>query len=177
MAALIQLVAGNDLGMAAVDQDIVNVATVLLNKLQASAKALWKKRQSPRHARAEDAAPPESEPDLEDFSTIPKLDWSWESVWHKDYRALPTLKGKEGYVCFVRDNDAKRGKIFFVNHPVESIEPAFWKRSLALHWRVVLVLQVDNKEKRRKPCFRLQNPKTLPAGFRSQKKNLMILSE
>ena len=48
IAALIQLVAGNDLGMAAVDQEIVNVATVLLNKLQASAKALWKKRQSHR---------------------------------------------------------------------------------------------------------------------------------
>ncbi len=159
MAALIQLVAGNDLGMAAVDQDIVNVATVLLNKLQASAKALWKKRQSPRHARAEDAAPPESEPDLEDFSTIPKLDWSWESVWHKDYRALPTLKGKEGYVCFVRDNDAKRGKIFFVNHPVESIEPAFLETDSRFALEIVLVLQVDNKGKAKKALLSPSEPK------------------
>ena len=117
IAALIKVAASDNLGMSAVDQEIVQTAEVLLKQLKELIIAVWYKRERERQQPDQEDGASEVEPDLEDFSTIPKLDWSWESVWHKDYRALPTLKGKEGYVCFVRDNDAKRGKIFFVNHP------------------------------------------------------------
>ena len=147
IAALVQLAAGNDLGMSAVDQEIVLLAKALLKQLQGLTKALYDKGKSAPQEPDQDDEENETEPDLDDFSAIPDMDWNWESVLVEDYRALPKLKGKEAYICIIRDNEAKRGKIFFDNHPVKSIETAFAERTLRIPLEIVMVLKVENQKK------------------------------
>ena len=149
IAALVKVTASDDLGMSAVDQEIVQVATDLLNQFQAWAKVLWsKKKRTPQQGDEEDGTS-EHDPQPDDFSVIPEFDWNWESVLKKDYRALSKLKRKEAYVSFVRDNSERQGKVFFDSHPVTSIEAAFLERSLSFSLEIALVLKVDNKKKAR----------------------------
>ena len=44
---------------------------------------------------------------------MPDVDWNWDSVLSKDYRALPKLKGKEGYLSVIRDNLCQAGQNIF----------------------------------------------------------------
>ena len=146
-AALVQVVAGDDLGMPEVDQEIVQVATDLLRQFQGRADKILKarKRSRPQPDHVDQAS--KSEPILNDFSAIPGMDWNWESVLTKDYRALPKLKGKEAYLTVIRDNNARQGRIFIDTHVVDSIDSAFVDRSLRFDLEIVLILKVDNKRK------------------------------
>ena len=147
IAALVQLAAGDDLGMAAVAPEIVQLAKNLLTHLKAVARVMWNKREAAHHQPSEEDGASDPTPDLDDFSAIPDFDWNWESVLSKHYRALPKLKGKEAYLSVIRDNNARQGRISFDNHPVESIETAFVDRSLRFPLEIVLILKVDNKKK------------------------------
>ncbi|MDE2855486.1 MAG: hypothetical protein OXN88_15045 [Chloroflexota bacterium] len=146
-AALVQVVAGDDLGMPEVDQEIVQVAADLLRQFQGRAAKIWMARKRSRLQPDHVDQASKSEPILNDFSAIPEIDWEWESVLDENYRDLPKAKGKAGYVCIIRDNDARRGKIFFDNHPVESIEAAFLEKSLRFPLEIVMILKVDRIKK------------------------------
>ena len=123
------VVAGDTLGMSPVDEEVVGLAKSLLTHLKGLATSIWVNMQSAQTQPSETDRPGQAEPESDEFSAIPDLDWNWESVLSKDYRALPKLKGKEGYLSVIRDNNAKQGRIFFDDHPVNSIDAAFVDRS------------------------------------------------
>ncbi|MCY3781911.1 MAG: hypothetical protein OXG78_16475 [Chloroflexi bacterium] len=143
VAALVIVAAGDELGMSPVDEEVVKLAKNLLTHLKGLAAAMWANTASARTQSSEEDGASESEPDVDDFSAIPEMDWEWESVLDENYRDLPKAKGRSGYICIIRDNDARRGKIFFDNHPVESIEAAFLERPLRLPLEIVMILKVD----------------------------------
>lgn len=147
IAALVQVVSGNDLGMTEVGPEIIQVANDLLMKLQELAARLWRTRERSRRQPGHVDESSEFEPDRDDVSEIPEIDWEWESVLDKNYRDLPKAKGRSGYICIIRDNVARRGKIFFDDCPVESLEAAFLERSLRFPLEMVMVLKVDNIKK------------------------------
>ncbi len=153
IAAIAQLAAGDDLGMAAVDSKTIQLATTLFYQLlelakrqqeKAAPKAPKKKKKAPAPAAAK------VKPNLDDLAALPEMDWSWKNVLRKNYRALPKAKGKAGYVTIIRDNAAKRGKIYFDDHPVASIETALLEQFSHFDLEVVLVLEVDDKKKAKK---------------------------
>ena len=147
IAALIKVAASDNLGMSAVDQEIVQTAEVLLKQLKELIKTVWYKRERERHQPDKEDGASEVEPGQDDFSTIPDIDWNWESVLDEHYRDLPEAKGKSSYICIIRDNDERRGKIFFDDHPDTSIDAALTERSLRFPLEVVLMLKVDKKKK------------------------------
>ena len=151
IAAVVMVVAGDNLGMSDVGIQVVQQGKKLLAQLVALASAKYANKTSAQQPASTDDRTSESTPTkhtyIDDFSTIPELDWEWESVLDENYHDLPKAKGKSGYICIIRDNDARRGKIFFDDHPVESIEAAFLERSLRFPLEIVMVLKVDNKRK------------------------------
>ena len=147
IAALVMAVAGDTLGMAPVDKEVVQLGKKLLAYLNELASKMWGNWQSKQTQPDEEGEPSIAEPDFNDFSAIPDFDWNWESVLLKDYRSLPKLKGKEAYLSVIRDNNAKQGRIFFDDQPAKSIETALVDRALRFPLEIVLILKVDNKKK------------------------------
>ncbi len=144
IAALIQVISGNDLGMSDIDPEIIRVATELWNQLQSWAGVLLAMRKGAHKRHDVEDGASKYEPDLDDFSAIPEMDWEWESVLDDNYRDLPKEKGRSGYISIIRDNVDRKGKIFFDNHPVESIEIAISEKWRQFPLEIVLVLKVDN---------------------------------
>ncbi len=147
IAALVIAVTGDSLGMAPVGEEILELGKQLFKHAKALAKTMFVNVQSKQTQADEVDDPVEPESEFDDFSTIPELDWEWESVLDKNYRDLPKAKGKSGYICIIRDNDARRSKIFFDDHPVDSIEAAFLETSLRFPLEIVLILKVDKIKK------------------------------
>ena len=147
IAALVQVAAGDDLGMSTVDNEIVQLAADLLNQLQRLARAVLDKRRHTPQQPDEEDGPTKTEIDLDDFSTTPEFDWNWESVLDEDYRVLPKLKGKSGYVCIVRDTETDNYRVFFEDHPVDAIDGAFLETGLRFPLEIFLVLEIENMKK------------------------------
>lgn len=149
IATLVKVVSLDDLGMSEVNEEIVQLAGDLLKQLLKLVNVFGKKRgyAHGKSDRKEDASVAET--DSDQFTAIASLQLNWESVLDENYRKLPKATGKSVYICIIRDNDAKRAKIYFHNHPVKAIEAAFTERSLQFPLEVVLVLKADNYRKAR----------------------------
>lgn len=150
IAALVMVAAGDTLGMSPVDDDVVQLGTKLFEHIKRLAFAVAANMQSKHRQRSEVQVTKDSTPDKNDYSTIPNIDWEWESVMHVHYRDLPKAKGKSCYVCIIRDNDAKLGKIFLDDHPVKSIDVALAERWRQFPLEIVMILKVKNKRKARR---------------------------
>ena len=147
IAALVKVAVHDELGMSAVDQEIVQLAADLLRQLQEFAQAFGNRKTYARGPSDQEEEASEAETEFDDFSDFPSFGGNWQSVLDENYRELPKLKGKRGYICIIRDNDAKLGKTYLVNHPVLAIQAAFAERRLGFPLEVVTVLKVDNKKK------------------------------
>ena len=166
IAAVIGLLVGDDLGVSAVDLDIVPIAADLLKELQKRVNQYGNKKGDERKKSDYADEESDSEPDSDDDSTIPVLDWNWESVLDEDYRALTELKGKRGYVSIIRDTGTDRYKTFFEKHPVDAIDAAFSETDLRFQLEVVLILKVDNMKKAKEALLVLrQNANMEPTGL------------
>lgn len=150
IAALVMLAAGDTLGMSPVDKEIVQLAKNLLSHLKGLASAMWNNRETEHRQPSEEDGASDSRSDWDEFSAIPDIDLDWESLMGAHYRDLPKAKGKSCYICIVRDNDAKLGKIFFDDHPVKSIDVALAERWRRFPLEIVMILKVENKRKARR---------------------------
>ena len=146
LAAVVQVLAKSDLGMAPVDDEIIELAKEVLPKLMAVAKGILAAK-DPLPKLKEDETGSKKAATDDGWPAIPDFDWSWESVSDKDYRRLPNLKGKEAYLTVIRDNNARLGKIFVDDYPAESIDAALAERPSPFPLEIVLILKVANKKK------------------------------
>lgn len=149
LAAIVGLVAGDNLGMAPVNPAVRKLALDILNTIGQWATDLAKKKPASNDAKHEFGAN-QSAPDPEDFSVIPNFDWNWENVLTKDYRALPKLRGKEAYLTVICDNSARVGKVFIHSHPAKSIDAALAEQWQQFALELTLIMKVDKKNKVRR---------------------------
>ncbi|MCY3917379.1 MAG: hypothetical protein OXG49_15325 [Chloroflexi bacterium] len=150
IAALVMVAAGDTLEMAPVDEDDLNLAKDLLKNLgELATETLVKKVLANAQPGAEEV-PIETVPDFANIPTMPDLDWNWESVLTKDYRALPKLSGKEAYLTVICDNNAKVGKVFIDSHPAKSIDIALAEQWHGFALELTLIMKVDKRKKVRR---------------------------
>ena len=159
IAALVMVVAGDTIGMVPVDDEIRELGKRLFTHVKALASAMWANTQSsPTQSPKEDGASV-NELILDSFSAIPNVNWEWESVLDEDYRVLPKLKGKSGYVCIIRDTETDNYKVYFEDHPVDAIDCAFLETGLRFPLEIFLVLEIENKKKAKEALLSLSESK------------------
>ena len=146
IAAIVMAGAGDTLGMAPVDEEDVKLAKDLIKRLAelAVTRAPSVAQATPQPDAGE--VPIETVPDFEHISALPDLDWNWENVLTKDYRAPPELRGNEAYLTVICDNNASVGKVFIDNHPAESIDAALAEQWQRIALELTLIMKVDNRK-------------------------------
>ena len=149
LAAIVGLVAGDNLGMVPVNPAVGKLALDILNTLGQWAADLAKKKPASNDAEHEFGAT-QSVPSPEDFSALPNFDWNWENVLTKDYRALPKLNGKEAYLTVICDNNARVGKVFIDSHPAKSIDAALAEQWQRFALELTLIMKIDKRNKVRR---------------------------
>ena len=142
LAGAASLLAGKDMGIAAFDPDIRQLVARALELLRLSASERL------LHAAPQLASGDKVSGTSQDSGKRPDPtpEWNWESVLDEDYRNLPQLKGRAGYICIVRDTGSDRYKIFCERSVLDAIEKAFLETDSRFALEVPLVLKVDDRK-------------------------------
>ena len=144
LAGAVSLLTGKDMGIAAFDPDIRQFAARALEMLRLSAGERLL-HAAPKLASGDLAQASEPFPESGERADLPP-EWNWESVLDEDYRSLPQLKGRAGYICIVRDTGSDRYKIFCERSVLDAIEKAFLETDSRFALEVPLVLKVDDRK-------------------------------